>query len=33
MKSTRRVIQITRPGVRERVERPTPAPGQGEVLI
>jgi alcohol dehydrogenase len=33
MKSTYRVMQITRPGVLELAERPTPAPGPGEVLI
>jgi alcohol dehydrogenase len=33
MKSTYRAVQITRPGELELVERPTPTPGVGEVLI
>ncbi|WP_175854924.1 alcohol dehydrogenase [Burkholderia anthina] len=33
MKTTYRAMQVTRPGVLELVERPTPAPGVGEVLI
>ncbi|MYM95523.1 alcohol dehydrogenase [Duganella vulcania] len=33
MKQTYRAMQISRPGVLELVERPTPAPGIGEVLI
>lgn len=33
MKQTYRAMQVSRPGVLELVERPTPAPGTGEVLI
>ena len=33
MKTTYRAMQVTRPGVLELAERPTPAPGVGEVLI
>lgn len=33
MKQTYRAMQVSRPGVLELVERPTPAPGIGEVLI
>lgn len=33
MKKTCRAMQIARPGVLELVERQTPQPGQGEVLI
>jgi alcohol dehydrogenase len=33
MKSTYRAMQIGKPGVLELVERPTPTPGPGEVLI
>ena len=33
MKSTYKAIQATRPGVLERVERETPSPGAGEVLV
>src|SRR5690242_16935531 len=33
MKSTYRAMQATQPGVLELVERATPAPGPGEVLI
>jgi len=33
MKPTYRAMQVTRPGILELVERPTPAPGAGEVLI
>lgn len=33
MKSSYRAMQITSPGVLELVERPTPAPGIGQVLI
>ena len=33
MKKTYRALQIARPGVLELVERETPQPGQGEVLI
>lgn len=33
MKTTYRAMQVTRPGILELVERPTPAPGIGEVLI
>lgn len=30
---TYRDVQVTHPGVLERVERPVPVPGQGEVPI
>lgn len=33
MKATYRAVQVTRPGILELVERATPAPGIGEVLI
>ena len=33
MKATYRAMQVSRPGVLELVERPTPTPGPGEVLI
>ena len=33
MKTTYRAMQVTRPGVLELVERKTPTPGAGEVLI
>lgn len=33
MKATYRAMQITGPGELELVERPTPTPGAGEVLI
>jgi len=33
MKTAYRAMQVTRPGVLELVERPTPVPGVGEVLI
>lgn len=33
MKTTYRAMQVTRPGFLELVERPTPTPGVGEVLI
>ena len=33
MKQTYRAMQVSRPGVLELVERTTPAPGMGEVLI
>jgi len=33
MKSTYRAMQVSRPGILELVERTTPAPGTGEVLI
>lgn len=33
MKPTYRALQVTRPGVLEQVERPTPTPAPGEVLI
>src|SRR5918993_1002829 len=33
MKPTYRAMQVTTPGMLELVERPTPAPGAGEVLI
>jgi len=33
MKPTYRAMQVSQPGVLELVERPTPAPGAGEVLI
>jgi D-arabinose 1-dehydrogenase-like Zn-dependent alcohol dehydrogenase len=33
MKSTYRAMQVTTPGTLELVERETPTPGQGEVLI
>ncbi len=33
MKTTYRAMQVTRPGFLELVERPTPTPGSGEVLI
>ena len=33
MKKTYRAMQITRPGMLELVERPTPEPGPGEVLL
>jgi len=33
MKPTYRAMQVSRPGVLELVERPTPKPGAGEVLI
>jgi len=33
MKTTYRAMQVTRPGLLEMVDRPTPTPGRGEVLI
>lgn len=33
MRTTYRAMQVTRPGTLELVERPTPVPGAGEVLI
>lgn len=33
MSTTHRAMQVSRPGVLELVERPTPVPGDGEVLI
>jgi alcohol dehydrogenase len=33
MKTTYRAMQVTRPGFLQMVERPTPTPGTGEVLI